>query len=69
ILVYGLNPLLILLDVPLALSGDGQPVPVLLQWYNVLWIMGVSLLLCVLATLPPALKALRLQPAQSLKYE
>jgi ABC-type lipoprotein release transport system permease subunit len=25
--------------------------------------------LCVLATLPPALKALRLQPAQSLKYE
>ena len=69
ILVYGLNPLLILLDVPLALSGDGQPVPVLLQWYNVVWIMGVSLLLCVLATLPPALKALRLQPAQSLKYE
>lgn len=69
LLVYSLNPLLIMLDVPLALSGDGQPVPVLLQWQNVVLIMVVSLLLCVLATLPPAIKALRLQPAQSLKYE
>lgn len=69
VLVYGLNPLLVLFDVPLALSGDGQPVPVLLQWGNVLWIMAIALLLCVLATLPPALKALRLAPAQNLKYE
>lgn len=68
-LVYSLNPILILLNVPIALSGDGSPVPVLLELANILWIVGISLTLCVLATIPPALKALRLLPAQSLKYE
>ena len=69
VLVYSLNPLLIMFNVPIALSGDGSPVPVLLKLANIVWIVGISLTLCVLATLPPALKALRLLPAQSLKYE
>lgn len=69
VMVFALNPLLILLQVPIALSGDGTPVPVLVEWLNILWIVLIALVLCILATIPPALKALSMQPAQSLKYE
>jgi ABC-type lipoprotein release transport system permease subunit len=58
-----------MLNVPIALSGDGTPVPILLKLEHVALIVGISLSLCVLATIPPALTALRLLPAQSLKYE
>ena len=68
-LVFSLNPILIMLNVPIALSGDGTPVPILLRLEHVALIVGISLSLCVLATIPPALTALRLLPAQSLKYE
>ena len=68
-LVFSLNPILLMLNVPIALSGDGTPVPILLKVVHVALIVGISLSLCVLATIPPALTALRLLPAQSLKYE
>ena len=68
-LVFCLNPILIMLNVPITLSGDGTPVPILLKIEHVALIVSISLSLCIFATIPPALTALRLLPAQSLKYQ
>lgn len=40
-----------------------------LQWLDVAWITGVSLVLSLLATLYPAYRASRLSPAEALRYE
>ena len=40
-----------------------------LQWMDVAWITGVSLILSLLATLYPAFRASRLSPAEALRYE
>ena len=40
-----------------------------LQWMDVGWITGVSLVLSLLATLYPAFRASRISPAEALRYE
>jgi lipoprotein-releasing system permease protein len=40
-----------------------------LRWSNVAWISGAALLLTVVATLYPALRASRVAPAEALRYE
>lgn len=44
-------------------------VPSLLDWNEVMWIAIVSFLLCLLATIYPAWRAARTQPAEALRYE
>ena len=44
-------------------------IPSLLQWQDVLWIVGCGLLLSLLATLYPAWRAAHVQPAEALRYE
>ena len=43
--------------------------PALLNWADVYLISGVSFLICLAATLYPAWRASRTQPAEALRYE
>ncbi|MEJ2398673.1 MAG: FtsX-like permease family protein, partial [Gammaproteobacteria bacterium] len=40
-----------------------------LQWHQVLWISGASLTTSILATIIPARRAAKTQPAEALRYE
>ena len=44
-------------------------IPSDLQWDNVIWIAVAALIFSVLATLYPAWRASKVQPAESLRYE
>ncbi|RDV27483.1 lipoprotein-releasing ABC transporter permease subunit [Alteromonas aestuariivivens] len=69
LLATQLNGLLSLFGVPLALSADGQGIPVNLQWGQVVSVTVLSLVLCLLASLYPAIRAMRVQPAQALQND
>jgi lipoprotein-releasing system permease protein len=40
-----------------------------MHWHDVIWIGGVAFAFCVVATLYPAWRAARTQPAAALRYE
>ena len=67
--VYLLNPLLIFFQVPIALAVTGDPIPVLIAPWQIFGIVVIAILLCLLATIPSALKALKVTPATHLKYD
>lgn len=69
LLVTQLNPFLHLINAPIMLGTDGQGLPIDVQWVQVLYMIGLSMSLCFLATLYPAYRALNVQPALALKYE
>jgi lipoprotein-releasing system permease protein len=69
VLVWQINNILDLLNVPLFLGPNGQSLPTDLQWQQVLWLAVISLSLCFLASLYPAYRALKVDPAKALKYE
>lgn len=69
LICWQLNNLLAVLGIPLNLSADGQGVPVDLQWPQVIGVTGFSLLLCLFASLYPAIRAMRVQPATALQDE
>lgn len=64
-----LNNILDLIGVSLALSADGQGVPIDMRWGQVAFVALLAFALCVLASLYPAYRALRVQPAQVLQNE
>jgi lipoprotein-releasing system permease protein len=68
-LVLGMNPLLMLLELPIALAINGDPVPYVLNWQDVLMVASGALLLCFIATLPPSMQALKMSPAKALQAE
>jgi lipoprotein-releasing system permease protein len=69
VIVLGMNPVLILLDTPIALSINGDPVPYVLAWEDVAKVALGALLLCFIATLPPSMQALKMSPAKALQAE
>jgi lipoprotein-releasing system permease protein len=69
LLVSQINNLLNLFNVPLFLGPDGQGLPIDMQWQQVLILIATSLILCFLASLYPAYRAVKVNPAQALKYE
>jgi lipoprotein-releasing system permease protein len=68
LLVSQLNNLLVLLNVPI-MGATGQGLPVVLVWQQVTWLVVFSLLLCFVASLYPAYRAVKVDPASALKYE
>lgn len=69
LIVINLNSLLSLMGIQLALSADGAGVPVVLQWSQVAMVTAFSLILCVLASVYPATRAMRVNPATALQNE
>jgi lipoprotein-releasing system permease protein len=69
LLVTQINNLVKLFNLPIFLSPDGQGVPTDLQWQQVVFLIGTSLFLCFLASLYPAYHAVKVNPAEALKYE
>lgn len=68
LLVWQLNPLLSLLGVSTGYSATGG-LPIDMRAEQVIAVTGFSIVLCILATLYPALRALRTEPARALQYE
>jgi len=64
-----LNPMLSILGVPVALSADGRGLPIEMDWRQIVAVTIFSLLLCVIASLYPAIKAMKTQPSQTLQNE
>ncbi|MBU2978960.1 lipoprotein-releasing ABC transporter permease subunit [Alteromonas sp. C1M14] len=69
LVVTQLNTVLDVLNIHLALAVDGQGVPVDLQWHQVLIVTLFSLGLCLLASVYPARRAMKVQPADALQNE
>ena len=68
-LTLGLNPILAGLGIHMMLYTDGQGLPFLIQPIQVGAIAVLAVVLTLLATLYPAWRASRVQPAQALRYE
>jgi lipoprotein-releasing system permease protein len=69
LLVFQLNNMIELLNLPIYLGPEGQGLPILLEWQQVVSLVGVSLLLCFVASLYPAYRSVKVDPAKALKYE
>ena len=46
-----------------------EELPVEISALQIAWILGLALLICFFATLPPALRAAKLRPVEGLRYE
>lgn len=68
-LTFGLNPIMNLLGLQIMLYTDGQGLPFLMHVSQVAAIAGLAVALTLMATLYPAWRASRVQPAQALRYE
>ncbi|MFT5838633.1 MAG: lipoprotein-releasing system permease protein [Flavobacteriales bacterium] len=69
LLVTQLNNVVKLFNLPIFLSPNGQGLPTDLQWQQVVFLIVTSLILCFLASLYPAYRAVKVNPADALKYE
>jgi lipoprotein-releasing system permease protein len=69
LLVTQLNNLVKLFNLPIFLSPQGQGLPTDLQWQQVVFLIVTSLILCFLASLYPSYRAVKVNPADALKYE
>lgn len=69
LLVFQLNNIIDLFNLPIYLGPNGQGLPIKLEWHQVMLLVLTSLGLCFLASLYPAYRAVRVQPASALKYE
>ncbi|GGO74672.1 lipoprotein-releasing ABC transporter permease subunit [Bowmanella pacifica] len=69
LLATQLNNLLDIFGVHLLATPDGSGLPVDIQAHQVAMMLGLSLLLSLVATLYPAIRAARVQPAQALRDE
>lgn len=69
LLVSQLNLILDLLGSPVALGANGEGLPVDIRWPQIAVMVGMSILLCFFATLYPAIRAVKIEPAKALQYE
>lgn len=46
-----------------------EHLPVEISFIQIAWILGLALVFCFIATIPPSLRAARLRPVEGLRYE
>ena len=46
-----------------------EELPVEISFVQIAWILGLALVFCFIATIPPSLRAARLRPVEGLRYE
>ncbi len=69
LLVSQLNSILSVMGSPVALGNNGEGLPIDIRWSQVWFMVSMSILLCFLATLYPAYRAVKVEPARALQYE
>ena len=69
VITLQLNNILDLVGSPLALAADGRGLPIEMDMVQIAGITLLSLLLCVLASVYPARKAMKIAPSQALQNE
>lgn len=69
VITLQLNNILDLIGSPLALAADGRGLPIEMDVVQIAGITLLSLLLCVLASVYPARKAMKIAPSQALQNE
>ena len=69
VITLQLNNILDLIGSPLALAADGRGLPIEMDVVQIAGIALLSLLLCVLASVYPARKAMKIAPSQALQNE
>lgn len=69
LLVSQLNNLLSLFNVPIMAATGGAGLPIVMHWHQVVMLILFSLLLCFAASIYPAYRAVKVDPASALKYE
>ena len=69
VITLQLNNILDLIGSPLALAADGKGLPIEMDVVQIVGIALLSLLLCVLASVYPARKAMKIAPSQALQNE
>lgn len=69
LLVSQLNSILSVMGSPVALGNNGEGLPIDVRWSQVWFMVSMSILLCFLATLYPAYRAVKVEPARALQYE
>jgi lipoprotein-releasing system permease protein len=69
LLVSQLNNVIEVFNLPIYLGPNGQGLPIKLEWQQVSVLVATSLSLCFFASLYPAYRAVRTDPAHALKYE
>ncbi len=69
VITFQLNNILYVIGSPLALAADGRGLPIEMDAIQIVSITLLSLLLCVLASVYPARKAMKIAPSQALQNE
>ncbi|MEH6713594.1 MAG: FtsX-like permease family protein, partial [Paraglaciecola polaris] len=69
LLVSQLNNLLRLFNVPIMAATGGEGLPIIMHWQQIAMLILFSLLLCFAASIYPAYRAVKVDPASALKYE
>jgi len=69
VITFQLNNILDVIGSPLALAADGRGLPIEMDAVQIVSITLLSLLLCVLASVYPARKAMKIAPSQALQNE
>jgi lipoprotein-releasing system permease protein len=68
IMVFGINPVMQATGIQL-LGPVGIGIPILLSWQKVIFVAFFALLLALAASIYPALKAAKVEPAEALRHE
>jgi len=69
LVVYSMNPLLLAMDAPISLAVDGDPVPYILHFSDVAKVIFGAVGLCLIATILPSIRALKVHPSEALASE
>lgn len=69
VVLLAINPVLGWLNADIALSADGRALPIVIDFAQISFVILLSLGLCLLSSIYPAIRATRIQPARALQND